>query len=148
MDAASETINQAVDLFRARGFPVIWVQDVSGRDERQAGDEPFDCIDSLKPLPGEPRISKRYWNTFNKTDCREILRSQSVDTVVVSGYCAECCVLSTYRGAMDADLTPLLLRGGIASGDRENLKSVERISDTVSLSALRSFLPVRAKGNA
>jgi nicotinamidase-related amidase len=145
MDSASETINQALELFRARGFPVVWVQDVSGRDVQQVRDEPFDCIDALKPLAEEARISKRYWNTFNKTDCLELLRSRAVDTVIISGYCAECCVLSTYRGAMDADLTPLILRDGIASGDEENLAFVERISDTVSLSALRSFLPSRDK---
>jgi nicotinamidase-related amidase len=34
----------------------------------------------------------------------------------MAGYCAEYCVLSTYRGAIDLDLNPILLRDALASG--------------------------------
>jgi len=50
-----------------------------------------------------------------------------VDTVIVTGFCAEFCVLATYRGAEDLDLTPILLRGSLASSTPENIKFVESI---------------------
>ena len=63
-----------------------------------------------------------------------------MDTVIVTGFCAEYCVLSTYRGAQDLDLTPIILRGSLASGTPENVKFVESISDVVSYGALKKIL--------
>jgi nicotinamidase-related amidase len=52
--------------------------------------------------------------------------------IILSGYCAEYCVLSTYRGAKDLDFKPVLLRNALASGNRKNIRFVEDISDTIS----------------
>jgi len=46
------------------------------------------------------------------------------------------CVLSTYRGAEDLDLTPIILKGSLASSISENIKFVESISDIISYGAL------------
>jgi nicotinamidase-related amidase len=63
-----------------------------------------------------------------------------VDTVIITGFCAEYCVLSTYRGAQDLDLTPIVLRGSLASSILENIKFVESISDIVSYGSLKKIL--------
>jgi nicotinamidase-related amidase len=55
----------------------------------------------------------------------------------VSGFCAEHCVLSTYRGALDLDLIPFLLKNGIAGGRKEYTAFVENICDVVPLSVMR-----------
>jgi hypothetical protein len=49
-------------------------------------------------------------------------------------------VLSTYRGAQDLDLTPIVLRGSLASSVPENIKFVESVSDIVSYGSLRKIL--------
>jgi hypothetical protein len=49
-------------------------------------------------------------------------------------------VLSTYRGAWDVDLTPIMLRGALASTHPENIPFVERISDVISFGALKRVL--------
>jgi hypothetical protein len=67
-------------------------------------------------------------NSFNKTPPADQLRRLGVDTVIITGFCAEYCVLSTYRGAKDLDLTPILLRGSLASETPENIKFVESVS--------------------
>lgn len=133
MDAAAEYINAAVDLFREKGLPVIWVQD---RGDVVPGDPGFELLESLEPREGEYRIVKNYGNSFNGTDCEKILRDEKADCVVVTGYCAENCVLSTYRGALDLDLLPMVLRGALASGSAENLRFVENISETVTFRVL------------
>jgi nicotinamidase-related amidase len=138
MDSALGYINAALPGFRAKGLPVIWIQ--HDDEESPRGSPGFDLIDGLQPLPGEHRIVKRYNNSFNKTDCASILAAAGADTVVISGYCAEWCILSTYRGALDLDLQPVLLRGAVASGDEANLGFVERICGQVSLGFLLNAL--------
>jgi nicotinamidase-related amidase len=140
MDAACEYINAAAALFRKKGLPVLWIQHKNEYDGALPGLPGFEVIDGLKPLENEPRIAKEYNNSFNKTDCRKILDSHKVDTVIVTGYAAEECVLSTCRGARDLDLASVILRGGIASGVEANVGFVERINDVISYGALRKAL--------
>lgn len=137
MDAAVEYIDAALDLFRSKGLPIVWVRD---REDVKPGEEGFELIDALVPCEDEHEIIKEYGNTFNRTDCCSLLRNLNVDTIIMTGYCAEYCVLSSYRGALDLDFVPILFRGSIASGKEENLRFVESISDIVSYGALRKLL--------
>jgi nicotinamidase-related amidase len=140
IDAACEYINAAAALFRKRGLPVLWIQNRDEWDEAVPGKPGFEIIDGLKPLEAEPRITKEYSNSFNKTDCKKILDAHGVDTVIVTGYAAEHCVLSTCRGARDLDLTPIILRGGIASSVDQNIGFVESIDEVISYGALMKAL--------
>lgn len=144
MESAVEYINEVLSYFREAGLPVVWVHHEDRENGVVPGAPGFEMIESLRKLANEYTIHKRYGNGFNKTDCADILRGKGVDTVIVSGFCAEYCVLSTYRGAEDEDFTPFILRGAIASGDAENLRFVEKICDTVPYSLLRLLL--REKG--
>ena len=85
-------------------------------------------------------IHKTYGNAFNKTPLQNKLQELGVDTVIITGYCAEYCVLSTCRGAKDLDLTPIILRGALASDIPENIKFVESINDVISYGALKTVL--------
>jgi nicotinamidase-related amidase len=140
MDAACGSVNDAVAAFRKKGLPIVWVQHIDEGDGVVPGDPGFEFIDALHPLDGELRVHKKYGNAFNKTGCLEYLRSAGVDTVILSGYCAEYCVLSTCRGAEDADLKPMLLSGSLASGVPENIGFVERVNEAVSYGALMTML--------
>jgi nicotinamidase-related amidase len=102
--------------------------------------EGFDLPDGLEILPTDLHIHKTYGNAFNQTPLEGELRKLGVDTVIVTGFCAEYCVLSTARGAQDLDLTPIVLRDSLASGVPENAKFVERISNLVSFGVLSKIL--------
>ena len=91
-------------------------------------------------LPSDLHIHKNYGNAFNKTTLQEELHTLGVDTVIITGFCAEHCVLSTYRGAQDLDLTPIILRGSTASDKLENIRFVESISDIITLGSLKKML--------
>lgn len=140
MDAATDYINYILPLFRRKKLPVIWVQDMDKDDGIVPGTKGFDLIKGLKPAIGEKKITKQYGNSFNKTDLEATLRHAGVDMVILAGYCAEYCVLSTYRGALDRDLTPIMLRGALASNRQKNIDFVLAISDIISCNALRRFL--------
>ena len=140
MDRATEHINYVIPMFEKKGLPIIWVQDKDEGEGVVPGKEGFDFIDSLKPKPDAIRIHKTYGNSFNKTDVDKILKEAGVDTVVMTGFCAEFCVLSTYRGAKDLDYFPVILKNGIASTEEANKEFVEKISETITCGVLVKLL--------
>ncbi len=140
MDAAAEYINWVIPKFEAKGLPIVWVYNVDDEDKVVPGDPSFEFIDSLKPGSEHLKINKTYGNSFNKTDADRILKDAGVDTVVMTGFCAEFCVLSTYRGAKDLDYFPVILKNGIASHKPENKEFVEEISETVTAGVLEKMI--------
>ena len=137
---AMEYINAAIALFREKNLPVVCIQQLEEEEKLVPGEDGFDLPDELAILASDLHIHKTYGNSFNKTPLEAELRKLGVDTVIITGFCAEYCVLSTYRGAQDLDLTPIVLRGSIASGTAENIRFVESISDVMSYGALEKAL--------
>jgi len=140
LDSAIEYINAAIALFRERNLPVISIQHMDADEKLVLGVEGFELPDKLKILPTDLHIHKTHGNSFCKTSLAGELRKLDVDTVIITGFCAEYCVLSTARGAEDLDLTPIILRDAIASGSQENIKFVESISSLISYGALKKAL--------
>ena len=140
LNTAIEYINAAIALFRAKNLPIFSVQHIDEEDKLIPGAEGFDLPESLQILPSDGHIHKKYGNAFNKTNLLGKLKELDVDTVILTGYCAEFCVLNTCRGAKDLDLTPILLRDSLASGSPDNIKFVENINDIISYGALKKVL--------
>ena len=140
LNDAIRYINAAIKLFREKQLPVICIQHMNENDNLVPGQEKFNVPESLHILPSDVHIHKTYGNSFNKTSLLQTLHDLGVDTVIITGFCAEHCVLATYRGALDVDLTPIILRGSLASDSLENIKFVEDIHDSVTFGALRKFL--------
>ena len=137
---AIEHINAAIALFRDKQLPIICVQHVDEDEQLVPGTAGFELPVELNVLPTDVHLHKTYGNSFNKTGLTDLLRERGVDTVIITGFCAEYCILSTYRGAQDVDLTPILLRGSLASSIPDNIKFVESISDVVSYGALKKMV--------
>ncbi|UCF59513.1 MAG: isochorismatase family protein [Candidatus Bathyarchaeota archaeon] len=138
LKSAVEYVNAAIDLFREKNLPIVVVQHKSkGLAPGKSG---FDVHDSVKLKPQDIRIVKTYRNSFTKTGLAEKLRELDVNTVIVTGYRADNCVLSTYRGAQDLDFTPIILKGSLASYNPEHIRFVEEISEVISFGALKTLL--------
>jgi len=140
LNSAIEYINAAIDLFRKKNLPILVIQHKNEEENLAPGTPDFEMPESLKLEPQDTRIIKTYGNSFTKTGIVEKLKGLGVDTIIVTGFCAESCVLSTYMGARDFDFTPIILRGSIASGSVEHIKFVEEITETVSYGALKKLL--------
>ena len=140
MESACKHINAILPLFRDTNSPIIWIQQMDHEHGVLPGSKGFDFLDSLNPLPGDYRIHKDYKNSFNKTDCLQILAENKTDIVVITGFCAEHCVLSTYQGALDYDLLPVILKDAIASGIQKNKEFVEDLCNIISLPVLIKLL--------
>ena len=140
IQAAIEGINAAIALFREKNLPIVCIQNIDEQNNLAPGAADFEVPDELQVLASDLHIHKRYMNSFNKTPLEQHLRELGVDTVIVTGYCAEYCVLGTYRGADDLDLQPRILLGAVAGDIAENIAFVTSISDTISLAALQTTL--------
>ena len=140
LNQAIVQINSGIQLFREKNLPVICIQHMVKDSGLLPGTEGFDLPESLQILPADPHIHKTYGNAFNKTALESLLRELAVDTLIITGYCAEYCVLSTYRGALDLDFTPVLLRGAIASRNPGNIPFVENVNDIISYGILKKLL--------
>jgi nicotinamidase-related amidase len=140
LNDAIEYINAVIELFREMQLPVVCVLQVEEEEGLVPGSEGFDVPDSLQILETDLHIHKTYGNSFNQTPLAEKLKELGVDTVFITGFCAEYCVLSTTRGAEDQDLKPILIRGSLASVEPDNIPFVERINDVISYGALKQML--------
>jgi nicotinamidase-related amidase len=140
LNEAIETINDAIALFREKQFPIICVQHLDQNGNLVPGEEGFDVPETLGILPSDVHIHKTYGNAFIKTSLKTTLEEFEIDTVFITGFCAEYCVLSAYRGAQDLDLTSLLIQGAIASATPEHIGFVERISDVISYGTLKKVI--------
>jgi len=140
LKAAIEYVNAAIDFFRKKNLPIAVIQHKNEEQGLVQGKSGFDVPESVKLEPQDIRIVKTYGNSFTKTGLAEKLKELGVDTVIVTGFCAEFCVLSTYRGAEDLDFKPIILKGSLASDNAEHIRFVEEISETISLGALKTLL--------
>lgn len=140
LNDALRYINAAIALFRENGLPIVCIQHMNEESGLVPGEEGFDLPEELEILPDDLCIHKTYGNSFNKTSLAAELQELGVDTVIITGFCAEYCVLSTYRGAEDLDLTPIILRGSLASDNLDNIGFVESISELISFGTLKTML--------
>lgn len=140
LEQAMEYINEAIKLFRRKKLPIICIQDIDRESGRIPGTDGFEIPEFLAIEEGDSRIHKTYGNAFNKTTLEEELKKRGADTLILTGFAAEFCVLSTYRGARDLDFTPIIFRGSLASGSEENIRFVESLSDIISYGALKKVL--------
>jgi nicotinamidase-related amidase len=140
LKAAIQYINAAIGLFRKKNLPIVIIQHKSEEENLVPGKHGFDMPESVKLEPGDTRIIKTYGNSFTKTGLAEKLREWGVDTVILTGFCAEFCVLSTYKGAQDYDFTPIMLKGSLASDNAEHIRFVEEITETITFGALKALL--------
>ncbi len=139
LERAIPLVNAAIALFRKHQLPICCIQHMEG-DQLAPGQTGFELPETLNIRPEDAHFHKVYGNAFNKTGLYEHLHSQGVDTVIITGFCAEYCVLSTCRGAEDLDLTAIILRDSLASGVAAHIPFVQAIQECISFGALCKML--------
>jgi nicotinamidase-related amidase len=131
-----DAINEAIAWFRKSKRPIIVIYHENRELGALRGTRRFEFLESVMIRDTDTKITKRYPNSFCKTDLEAILRKEGCDTVVITGSSASWCVLGTFFGAIDCDLHPYVLQGGVAAQKEEHVRFAEEICDTMSLSAL------------
>ena len=140
MGNASSFINEAIKTFRKKDLPIIWVQDINEKEGAIPNTKGFDIIDCLNSETIEYSVHKQNLDCFTGTNCTDILNEQHVDVVIIAGFCADYCVLSSYKGALQNGFTAAILKQAIAAGSEEDINKVVINNDTVSISLLKKML--------
>jgi nicotinamidase-related amidase len=83
------------------------------------GTRGHEFIEELRPLPHEPVVRKFRSSGFWGTNLELLLRSNSVQTVVIGGCTTEGCVESTARDALFTDHYVVIAEDCVASDDKE-----------------------------
>lgn len=137
---AEDFINAVIPVFREKGLPIFVIEDIDEESGRIPGAPGFDTVSTIALQPTDPRVHKTYSNGFNKTHLHDLLQEAGVDTVILTGFAASKCVLSTCRGAADLDYTPIILRDALADFLPDRILFTEQVNNLISFGALVKFL--------
>ncbi len=137
VDSHLGMMNRALDLFHETGSPVILIcYDAMNSCTSDAMDDPDAFVEGLRVEDSDVRVHKMHMNSFHGTDLLERINETGAECVVLIGLVAHLCVLSTYFAALDADLSPFILKGSLSATDEENVGHVEAICRTVDIDSL------------
>ena len=100
-------LQELVAKARTAGVPVIWVQDLGG--DREAGSAPWQIVPELEPLADEPRVQKRYGDSFEDTKLAELLEAGRIGRLYVAGAQTDACIRSTIHGAFTRGYDTILV---------------------------------------
>ncbi len=88
-------------------MPVIWVQDVA--EGREPGSLAWQIVPELGPLPDEPRVQKRYGDSFEDTELSRLLEAGRIGQLYVAGAQTDACIRSTIHGAFTRGYDTILV---------------------------------------
>ena len=139
-ESAPEGINEAITMFRDRGYPIILVYHSDAARGPEPGTKDFEFLESIAIKENDPAIVKAHPSAFTKTDLEQMLRAGDHNTVFLCGLSATGCVLATYFGAIEREFRVLMVEDALLSGDASHTDVIEEITYSVTMEELRDIL--------
>jgi nicotinamidase-related amidase len=139
-DMAMWMINNTIELFREKGFPIVRVYNTSPEYGPKPGTEAFEFPSTVPIKPEDPKVVKNFASAFKKTDLEKVLRDKGCNTVFLCGLSAVGCVLATYFGATDLDYDAFMVKDALLSHNAEFTNSIEDIFNAVGYDAVKAML--------
>ncbi len=140
MEKRIDLVNEAISLFRGKGLPIIVGYTEDKAEGLVPGEKRFEVPDSVNIREGDYKVTKRHANAFANPELGAILRKEGCDSIAIVGLSASGCVLATFFGALDWDIRPFLIKGGVASSKERHVHFAEEICDTMTLRELEEKL--------
>jgi nicotinamidase-related amidase len=114
-DAVVANVGNLVEKAREAQVPVVWVQH---NDEGLVnGDEAWQIVPELSPDDSEPRVQKRYGDSFEDTNLESLLSDLGVGRLVVAGAQTDMCIRSTLHGALARGYDAILVKDAHTTED-------------------------------
>lgn len=128
-------------LWRSRGLPVIHVKHYSdNKSSVLFHKHPGNRIKSeVFPSPDEMVIEKRVNSAFIGTDLEQVLRSRSIDTVIIFGFTTDQCVSTTARMAGNLGFNTYVVSDACATFSRTGFDGKEYSAELIHETALASL---------
>jgi ureidoacrylate peracid hydrolase len=114
------------NVYNTEGYTYLsdtWLEQAGRRREGSYVERPVcppdswgnDFYGAVRPLPGEPIVTKHRFDAFLDTDLALVLRSNAVRSLVVTGVATNVCVETTVRQAFVRDYHVVLPADGAAA---------------------------------
>ncbi|MGE7875555.1 cysteine hydrolase family protein [Bacillus paramycoides] len=96
---AEENINKILQLWRKKGWTVIYIKHMSDNPNSvfHPNNEGFSIKEIVEPIDGEVIITKKVNSSFIGTNLEEFLKENKITTVVITGLTTPHCVSTTTR---------------------------------------------------
>lgn len=120
--AAAQKAYVLLQCFREHSGYHVHIQHISLKPDATffiKGDSGSDIHDSVAHFEGEPIVYKHEPNSFLNTNLLEILKSWSVERVVITGMMSHMCVDATARAASDLGFKVIVAEDACATRDLE-----------------------------
>lgn len=103
IDAAVANAVRIIDSARASGIPVIHVRHENGEGSAffVPGTHGAEIIPAVRPMDGEPIVTKNFPNSFRDTNLKALLDARGIDEVLIIGAMTHMCIDATARAAAD-----------------------------------------------
>lgn len=109
-------IQSLVEMARASGTPVVWVQ--HSDEGLEKGSKGWEYVPELTRLDTEPLIHKTYGDSFEATDLEDVLSIAGVGKLIVAGAESDACIRSTIHGAFTRGYDVTLVADAHTAGDK------------------------------
>jgi len=95
----------------------------------EAGEWNGDFYGDVRPLPGEPIVTKHRFDAFLNTDLETILRAHRIETLVLTGVATNVCVETTARAGFVRDYYIVLAADGTGTYSDEEQEAALKTID-------------------
>lgn len=121
-------IVNTVERMRKEGSTIIFLGDCHDKDDKEfqlfpphciCSTEGAELIEELTVMPGDYFVNKTRYSGFYDTNLDEILISERLDEVYLSGVCTSICVMETVADLRNRDYLTFVFRRGVADFDQE-----------------------------
>jgi len=136
-----DTINFAIESFREADRPVIFVEfDGKGECVVYDDNDGDDYVEGLSVSPNDIVVHKKHMNSFKESRLAEVIKGCGCDCILIEGLVSHLCVMATYYGAFDHEITPFMMKDGIIGTDEEDEIHCEAIIKLFSRDDVRDNL--------
>ena len=118
MNEASSNAKDLLSMFRKNQWPTFHIQHISESEDATfflPNTNGVELHESIKPLPVETLIQKKFPNSFRDTRLLKELRNAGVEQVVICGAMSHMCIDATTRAAADLGYSCIVIHDACAT---------------------------------
>lgn len=124
-DQLLDNINLLVDAAHQAGCPVVFIQH-QNKGFLAKGSAGWQLHPRLQPQAGDQTIHKQHGDAFQDTDLDQLLQSQSVNTVLITGLVTDGCVKATSQGALQHGYRVILVSDAHSNLHEEPTRIIDK----------------------
>jgi nicotinamidase-related amidase len=120
IDDAGKNAAAVLNLFREKKLLVFHIQHISIRKGATfflPDTKGVEIHESVKPLPTEETIQKKFPNSFRRTSLLDRLKEKEIEKVIIFGAMSHMCIDATTRTAFDLGFSCTVIEDACATKD-------------------------------